>query len=113
MTFSGVRGAPSAGETVAQYTARVEACLSAFDTLSKELEPLRTPPTLQDTQPENVARWQKIARAATGLPSTGRQARAAWLAYRQGMAPHQWGPKLMMCLSAVQSLLTNLRDARP
>jgi hypothetical protein len=113
MTFSGVKGAPAPGESRQQYVAKVEACLAAFESLGKQLEPLKTAPALQDSQPDNVARWQKISRAVTGLPSTARQARAAWIAYRMGSTQQQFGPKLMLCLGAVQVILNNLRDARP
>jgi hypothetical protein len=113
MAFSGFKGNPLPGESKAQFAARVEGCLAAVDALARKAEAWRTAPEMQNTRPENLERWRKITRAAAGLPSASRQARAAWHAFREGQVQSPFGRNLMTCLGAVQFLLNNLREALP
>jgi galactokinase len=113
MSFSGVKGASTPGETPTQYALRVEGCVAALDRLAVQTEPLRNPPAVRDTTAENLARWQRIARAVRGLPSVARDLKQAWSVRQKNPTNHAFGLKLMEALSTVQAILNGLRDARP
>lgn len=113
MAFSGVKGAPGPGETSAQHAQRVEGCIGALERLAARTEPLRNPPAVKDATPDNLARWQRIARAVRGLPSAARELKLAWSVHRQNPSTRVFGPRLMEGLMTVQAILNGLRDARP
>lgn len=113
MAFTGLKGLPKPGETATQFAARMESYLEALEQVATGTAPLRLAASLNDNHPDNLARWQRISRAVAGLPSMARQARKAWHDYKLGSPLHAVGQKLMAGLISVQSLLINLRDARP
>ena len=113
IALKGLKGTLKTGETPDQFKSRIRGYLDALDSADKALKTLHRPPVLDNSQLENVQRWQRITTSAKELSDDVAVVHTAWKAYPTRGDKAKLGPRLLEALSTVQSILSGLRDAKP